>query len=200
MDSRQTPPDPPWSWWEAEVVPNSPVPRALTIHITAQHGFLQWVHTALLQPLLDWGCVQADEVLGLTGTTCTSASALPTSLPNPSLQGPQAVCLPPRPPCVPCSHVQGVGAHTLRKGVLGEISKAPLWPCSSCRASWIALVTASPSPRKPMGVGKERKGKELRGHPSSCHAPPALPLALHRAVAPHTPKGAPFTLAVVPTN
>lgn len=71
------------------LLPISPVPRALTVHIAAQHGFLQWVHTALLQPLLDWGRVQADEVLGLTGAICTSASrSQPTSLPHPSLWQP----------------------------------------------------------------------------------------------------------------
>lgn len=72
--------------------PPAPQPGvgALTIHVTAQHGFIQGVHTALLQPLLGWGCVQADEVLGLTGPTCVtprppsppfggSAYLLPTS-------------------------------------------------------------------------------------------------------------------------
>lgn len=74
------------------LLPISPVPRALTVHIAAQHGFLQWVHTTLLQPLLDWGRVQADEVLGLTGATCTSASLYqPTSLPDPSLWRPQTL-------------------------------------------------------------------------------------------------------------
>lgn len=31
---------------------------------------------------------------------------------------------------------------------------APPWPCSSCRASWMALVMASPSPRKPGGKAR----------------------------------------------
>lgn len=45
-----------------------PLDRALTIHVTAQHGFLQGMHTVLLQPLLGWGGVQADEVLRGTET------------------------------------------------------------------------------------------------------------------------------------
>lgn len=49
-----------------------PSARALTVHVAAQHGFVQRVHTALLQPLLGWGRVQAQEVLRLTGATCTS--------------------------------------------------------------------------------------------------------------------------------
>lgn len=35
----------------------------LTVHVTAQHGLLQGMSTALLQSFFGWGRVQTDEVL-----------------------------------------------------------------------------------------------------------------------------------------
>lgn len=104
------------------LLPISPVPRALTVHVTAQHGFFQWVHTALLQPLLGWGCVQANEVLGREGNLYLSPLCS-TLLPSPALPfGSLRHCV--FRPCPPRCRV--VGVHTLRKEVLGGLSKAPL--------------------------------------------------------------------------
>lgn len=119
----------------------SPSPEALTVHVAAQHGFFKGVHATLLQPLLGRGRVQADEVLGLTeeiGTSLHCPLHHPTAfLTHPSSGGlrlgssapAEVYCQIPKPWC------RGVGGHTFRKGALGELSNAPLWPCSSCRAS-----------------------------------------------------------------
>lgn len=102
----------------------SPAPRALTIHVAAQHGFFEGMHTTLLQPLLGRGRVQADEVLGLREEVCR----LLCNAPFPSLTPPSAglrLSLPPPqlPQRVPVPRCQGVGTIPCGRGRWGSSLK-----------------------------------------------------------------------------
>lgn len=61
---------------------------------------------------------------------------------------------------------------------------APPWPCSSCRASWMALVMASPSPRKPGGKPqstRQHQHPKTLQHPSRPRKPSGLLVGPHGA-------------------